>query len=102
MYIKNCHDLPFGDKIPEPGAGRGSHTNDHFLTDTTKDEKWLLLVGRPSLAASRWRAQRPAPPSSFHIKPQLNTLNFHVILNGALGSEGSRPLKKRDSSLGSE
>jgi hypothetical protein len=29
------------------------YTNDHFLTDTTKDEKWLVLVGRPSLAASR-------------------------------------------------
>ena len=27
------------------------HTNDHFLTDTTKDEKWLVLVGQPSLAA---------------------------------------------------
>jgi hypothetical protein len=26
-------------------------TNDHFLADTTKDEKWLVLVGRPSLAA---------------------------------------------------
>jgi len=37
-------------------------------TDTTKDEKWLVLVGRPSLAASRWRARRPAPPSYFHIK----------------------------------
>jgi hypothetical protein len=48
----------------------GSYTNDHFLTDTTKDEKWLVLVGRPSLAASRWRARRPAPPSPFHIKEQ--------------------------------
>jgi hypothetical protein len=30
-----------------------AYTNDHFLTDTTKDEKWLVMVGRPSLAASR-------------------------------------------------
>ena len=30
----------------------GSHTNGHFLADTTKDEKWLVLMGRPSLAAS--------------------------------------------------
>ena len=36
-----------------------AYTNDHFLTVTTKDEKWLVLVGRPSLAASRWRARRP-------------------------------------------
>jgi hypothetical protein len=43
------------------------YTNDHFLTDTTKDEKWLVLVGRPSLPASRWRALRPAPLSYFHI-----------------------------------
>jgi len=27
-----------------------SYTDDHFLTDTTKDEIWLVLVGRPSLA----------------------------------------------------
>jgi hypothetical protein len=40
-------------------------------TDTTKDEKWLVLVGRPSLAASRWRALRPAPPSYFHTKKYL-------------------------------
>ena len=25
--------------------------NDHFLAATTKDEKWMVLVGRPSLAA---------------------------------------------------
>ena len=43
------------------------YTNGHFLVDTMKDEKWLVLVGRPSLAASRWRARRPAPPSYFHI-----------------------------------
>src|SRR5665811_390971 len=47
---------------------QADYTNDHFLTDTTKDEKWLVLVGRPSLAAFRWRARRPAPPSYFHIK----------------------------------
>ena len=41
-----------------------SHTNDHLLTDTLNDEKWLVLVGRPSLAASRWRARRPAPLKS--------------------------------------
>jgi hypothetical protein len=51
---------------------RDSYTNDYFLTDTTKDEKWLVLVGRPSLAASRWRARRPAPPSYFHIKLPSN------------------------------
>ena len=52
-----------------------SYTNDHFLTDTTKDEKWLVLVGRPSLAAlsvgGRGRpphSRRPAPPGDFHIK----------------------------------
>jgi hypothetical protein len=49
------------------------YTNNHFLTDTTKDEKWLVLVGRPSLAASRWRALRPAPPSFFHIKIAVRT-----------------------------
>ena len=43
-----------------------THTNDHFLTDTTKDEKWLVLVGRPSLAVYRWRARRSAPSSYFH------------------------------------
>jgi hypothetical protein len=47
-----------------------SHTNDHFLTDTTKPEKMADAVGRPSLAASRWRALRPAPPSYFHMKVQ--------------------------------
>jgi hypothetical protein len=53
------------------GAEKSScHTSDHFLTGTTKDEKWLVLVGRPSLAASRWRARRPAPPSYFHINEQ--------------------------------
>ena len=31
-------------------------------------EKWLVLVGRPSLAAFRWRARRPAPPSYFPKK----------------------------------
>ena len=55
----------------------GFHTNDHFLTETTKDEKWLVLVGRPSLAAFRWRARRPAPPGYFHIKVQSND-NFFV------------------------
>jgi hypothetical protein len=39
----------------------GTHAKDHCLSDTTKDEKWLVLVGRPSLAALRWRARRPAP-----------------------------------------
>ena len=53
------------------------HANDHFLTDITKDEKWLVLVGRPSLAASRWRARRPTPLSYFHINLQTND-NFIV------------------------
>jgi hypothetical protein len=52
------------------------HTNDHFLTDTTKDEKWLVLVGRPSLAASRWRGRRPTPPSYFHIKLQSKNYEY--------------------------
>jgi hypothetical protein len=43
-----------------------THTNDHFLTETTKDGKWLVLVGRPSLAVYRWRARRSAPSSYFH------------------------------------
>jgi hypothetical protein len=42
-------------------------TNDQFLSDTKKDEKRLVLVGRPSLAASRWRARRPAPLIYFQI-----------------------------------
>jgi hypothetical protein len=67
--------------------------NDHFLTDTTKDEKCMVLVGRPSLAASRWRARRPAPLSYFHIKVQpKKTKNIHVILNGAQRSEESQRL----------
>jgi hypothetical protein len=33
----------------------------------TGAENPLVLVGRPSLAASRWRARRPAPPSYFHL-----------------------------------
>ena len=53
-------------------ANGTSYTNDHFLPDRTKDEKWLVLVGRPSLAASRWRARRPAPPSYFHINAPSN------------------------------
>jgi len=44
-----------------------THTNDQFLSDTKKDEKWLVLVGRPSLAASRWRARRPTPLIYFQI-----------------------------------
>jgi hypothetical protein len=44
------------------------NTKDHFLTDTTKDEKWLVLAGRPSQAAWGWRARRLAPPIYFHIK----------------------------------
>jgi hypothetical protein len=28
-------------------TGVATHTNDHFLADTTKDEKWLVLVGLP-------------------------------------------------------
>jgi hypothetical protein len=35
------------------------HTNNHFLTDTTKDEKWLVLVGRPSLPAMLVRTTQP-------------------------------------------
>ncbi|MBM4300675.1 MAG: hypothetical protein FJ121_03960 [Deltaproteobacteria bacterium] len=58
------------------------HTNDHCLTATTKDEKWLVLVGRPSLAASGWRARRPAPPSYFHIKA---TKTLQALMRLALG-----------------
>ena len=40
----------------------GIYTNDHFLADTTKDEKWLVLVGRPSLDAISVGGRRtPAP-----------------------------------------
>jgi hypothetical protein len=49
---------------------------------TTKVEKWLVLVGRPSLAASRWRARRPTPPSYFHITEQSKDY-FFVILSVA-------------------
>ena len=72
---KDCHDLP-PDQIETPGNAAlrpgGPQTNDHYLTVTTKDEKWLVLVGRPALAASPWQARRPAPPSYFHVKMQPN------------------------------
>jgi hypothetical protein len=58
------------------------HTKDHFLTASTKDEKWLVLVGRPSLAASGWRARRPAPLGYFHIKA---TKTLHALRGLALG-----------------
>jgi hypothetical protein len=57
------------------------HTNGHFLADTTKEENWLVLVGRPSLAAYRWRARRPAPPSCFHNyvpAKKINILDDHA------------------------
>ena len=45
------------------------NTNDHFLTDTTKDEK---IEGVSGAAVSGrhfgWRAGTPALPDSFHIK----------------------------------
>jgi hypothetical protein len=63
------------DRYPSP-LGKSHQTNDHFLRDTTKDKKWLVLVGRPSLAAYRGRARRPAPPSYFHIKSGDHTGNF--------------------------
>jgi hypothetical protein len=44
------------------------HTNDHFLTDTTKDEKWLGLVGRPSLAAISVGG-RGRPPHCAETRP---------------------------------
>ena len=58
------------------------YTNGHFLADATKDEKWLVLVGRPSLAASGWRARRPAPLGYFHIKA---TKTLHALRGLALG-----------------
>jgi hypothetical protein len=69
---KGFHPVRRTGKMPVPPRTfqNSCHTNEHFLTDTTKDDKWLVLVGRPSLAASRWRARRPAPPSYFHIKEQ--------------------------------
>ena len=53
------------------------YINGHFLTDPPEDEKWLLLVGRPSLAASRWRARRIVPPSYLHMKIE----HKHSVLN---------------------
>jgi hypothetical protein len=64
-------------------AMAGFYTNDHFLGDTTKDEKWLMLVGRPSLAASRWRARRPAPPRYFHTNSrQTYSIELKEIFTG--------------------
>ncbi len=84
-----------------------AHTNDHFLADTTKEEKWLVLVGRPSPAAiSVGGRGRPPhctearPTEIFSYKSALKkansrrrvrlirscsqkTLTIHVILNGA-------------------
>ena len=45
-----------------------SHTNDHFLTDTTKDNKWLVLVGRPPLAAISVGG-RGRPPTCMEPRP---------------------------------
>jgi len=56
------------------------YTNDHFFADTTKDEKRVVVVGRPSLAACRWRARRPAPPNYFHIKEQSDEAPAKFIL----------------------
>jgi hypothetical protein len=44
------------------------HANDHFLTDTTKDEKWLVSVGRPSLAAISVGG-RGRPPHCTEARP---------------------------------
>ena len=44
------------------------HTNDHFLTDTTTDEKWLVMVGRPSLAAISVGG-RGRPPHCTEARP---------------------------------
>jgi hypothetical protein len=47
-------------------APTAPHTNDNFLTDTTRDEKWLVLVGRrpwPPLAAGT--EARPTELSSY-------------------------------------
>jgi hypothetical protein len=71
------------------------YTNDHCLTDTTKDEQWLVLVGRPSLAAiSVGGRGRPPhgtearPTELFSYKSALKKGNFFVggvlrTLNGA-------------------
>jgi hypothetical protein len=48
-----------------------NHTNNHFFTDTTKDEKWLVLVGRPSLAASPRRPPEARPTELFSYKTAL-------------------------------
>ena len=42
--------------------------NDHFFSDTTKDEKWLVLVGRPSLAAQAVGG-RGRPPHCTEARP---------------------------------
>ena len=51
-----------------PAAGFSGHTNGHFLADTTKDEKWLVLVGQPSLAAISVGG-RGRPPHCTEARP---------------------------------
>ena len=53
---------------------RPLNTKDHFLTDTTKDEKWLVLVGRPSLAASELAGTEARPTELFSYKVALKNL----------------------------
>jgi len=54
---KSDHTENYGEKLNfiegkevNGGVAMG-HTNGHFLAGTTKNEQWLVLVGRPSLAA---------------------------------------------------
>ena len=42
--------------------------NGHFLANTTKDENWLMLVGRPSLAASHLAGTEARPTELFSYK----------------------------------
>jgi hypothetical protein len=59
------------------------HTNNHFLTDTTKHEK-MAGVGGAAVPGRLWLAGTEARPTGlFSYKVELKKLNTQVILNGA-------------------
>jgi hypothetical protein len=61
---------------PQSCRGAVGHTNGHFLADTTKNEKWLVLVGRPSLAAISVGG-RGRPPPCTEARP-TELLSFKI------------------------